>query len=62
VRKESCNGPASGEDGASSSTKTKLRLHFSVINVTNKEALVNFLSSFSGTPFVSPRTYQVQLG
>jgi hypothetical protein len=43
-------------------TRAKLRLRFSVINLTNKEALYNFLSSFSGTHFVAPRTYQLQLG
>ena len=42
--------------------KQRLRLHVSVINLTNKEALYNFLSTFSGTHFVAPRTYQVQVG
>jgi len=40
----------------------KLRLRFSVLNVTNKDALYNFLSTFSGTHFVTPRAYQLQLG
>ena len=40
----------------------KLKLRFSVLNVTNTEALYNFLSTFSGTHFVSPRAYQVQAG
>jgi len=40
----------------------KLKLRFSVINVTNREALFNFLSTFSGTHFVTPRAYQLQLG
>jgi hypothetical protein len=39
-----------------------VRLRFSVINLTNKEALYNFLSTFSGTHFVTPRAYQVHLG
>jgi len=39
-----------------------LRLRFSVINVTNREALYNFLSTFSGTHFVTPRAYQVEVG
>jgi len=30
-----------------------------VINVTNKVALYNFLSTFSGTHFVPPRTLQL---
>src|SRR6266849_2901188 len=33
-----------------------------VINVTNKEALYNFLSTFSGTHFVSPRAVTGELG
>ena len=39
-----------------------MRVRFSVVNLTNKEALYNFLSTFSGTHFVTPRTYQVQAG
>lgn len=33
----------------------------SVVNATNKAALYNFLSSFSGTHFVSPRVLQAEL-
>lgn len=33
----------------------------SVVNVANKAALYNFLSSFSGTHFVSPRVLQAEL-
>ena len=40
----------------------KLKVRFSVINLTNTEALYNFLSTFSGTHFVTPRAYQVQAG
>ncbi|HUK36706.1 MAG TPA: TonB-dependent receptor [Vicinamibacterales bacterium] len=42
--------------------KTKVRLRFTIINVTNNEALYNFLSTFSGTHFVTPRAYSVQIG
>ena len=35
-------------------------LRFTVLNLTNKEALYNFLSTFSGTHFVTPRNVQVQ--
>ena len=31
-------------------------------NLTNKDALYNFLSTFSGTHFVTPRAYQVHVG
>ena len=51
-----------GTDNLFRAEKAKIRLRFSVINLTNKEALYNFLSSFSGTHFVTPRAYQVQLG
>jgi hypothetical protein len=37
-------------------------LHFDVINITNKVALYNFLSTFSGTHFVPPRSLQVAIG
>ena len=42
--------------------KTKVRVRMSVVNLTNKETLYNFLSTFSGTHFVTPRAYQVQVG
>jgi hypothetical protein len=41
--------------------KVRTALKFSVVNLTNKEALYNFLSTFSGTHFVLPRTYQAEL-
>lgn len=37
-------------------------LRFAITNLTNKEALYNFLSTFSGTHFVEPRAYQVAIG
>jgi outer membrane receptor protein involved in Fe transport len=40
----------------------RVTLRFSVENLTNKVALYNFLSTFSGTHFVPPRTYQMSLG
>ncbi len=51
-----------GVDNLFHSDKAKVRLRFSIINLTNKDALYNFLSTFSGTHFVTPRAYQVQLG
>jgi len=51
-----------GVDNLLRGDKTKLRVRFSILNVTNKEALYNFLSTFSGTHFVTPRAYQVQVG
>jgi hypothetical protein len=40
----------------------RVRVRFSVINLTNKDTLYNFLSTFSGTHFVTPRAYQAQVG
>ncbi len=37
-------------------------LQLSGVNLTNRAALYNFLSTFSGTHFVSPRSYRVELG
>jgi hypothetical protein len=37
-------------------------LRFTVINMTNKVALYNFLSTFSGTHFVTPRAFTAELG
>jgi TonB dependent receptor/Carboxypeptidase regulatory-like domain len=51
-----------GIDNLLHGDKAKMRVRFSVINLTNKEALYNFLSTFSGTHFVTPRAYQVNVG
>ncbi len=51
-----------GADNLFGGKKTKIKVRISVINVTNKDALYNFLSTFSGTHFVTPRTLQVQFG
>jgi hypothetical protein len=51
-----------GVDNLFHSDKAKVRVRFSVINLTDKEALYNFLSTFSGTHFVTPRAYQVHVG
>ena len=37
-------------------------LRVTVVNLMNKEALYNFLSTFSGTHFVTPRAYTTELG
>jgi hypothetical protein len=51
-----------GADNLLHSSKVRLKLRLSVINLTNKEALYNFLSTFSGTHFVTPRAVTAQLG
>jgi len=40
----------------------RVTLKFTILNVTNKDALYNFLSTFGGTHFVAPRTYQATIG
>jgi hypothetical protein len=51
-----------GADNLLHTERAKLRVRFSVLNLTNTDALYNFLSTFSGTHFVTPRAYQVQVG
>jgi hypothetical protein len=51
-----------GADNLLHTNKTKLRVHASVINLFNTEALYNFLSTFSGTHFVSPRAFKIEVG
>jgi hypothetical protein len=53
---------AIGADNLLRTRRAKLRLRLNIINLTNSEALYNFLSTFSGTHFVTPRTFQVQAG
>lgn len=43
------------------SDKVKTNLSLTAVNVTNKYALYNFLSTFSGTHFVAPRTVSGQV-
>ena len=42
--------------------KYKVSAQLTVINLTNKYALYNFLSTFSGTHYVTPRAITAQLG
>ncbi|HXG83627.1 MAG TPA: hypothetical protein VNI84_06330, partial [Pyrinomonadaceae bacterium] len=51
-----------GTDNLLRSDDYKLNMRFNVLNLTNKEALYNFLSPFGGTHFVAPRTIQLQAG
>lgn len=51
-----------GTDNLFHKEKIKTTLKFTVVNLTNEAALYNFLSTFSGTHWVSPRAYQVSLG
>jgi len=47
---------ALGHDNVLHGDKYKVSAQLTVINLTNKYALYNFLSTFSGTHYVTPRT------
>jgi len=53
---------AVGHDNLFHGDRYRWSLQFTVINLANKTALYNFLSTFSGTHYVTPRTETVQLG
>jgi Carboxypeptidase regulatory-like domain/TonB-dependent Receptor Plug Domain len=53
---------AVGEDNLFNGDRYKWSLRFTVINLANKTALYNFLSTFSGTHYVTPRAETVELG
>jgi TonB-dependent Receptor Plug Domain len=53
---------AVGDDNIFHGDRYKWSLRFTVVNLTNQEVLYNFLSTFSGTHFVSPRSESVELG
>ncbi|MCU1220720.1 MAG: Oar protein [Candidatus Angelobacter sp.] len=53
---------AVGHENLFHGDRYKWSLQGSVINLTNKTALYNFLSTFTGTHFVTPRSYSAQLG
>ncbi len=51
-----------GHDNLFRGDKYKVSLQLTAINITNKYALYNFLSTFSGTHYVSPRALTMQVG
>lgn len=50
-----------GKDNIFNADRYKLDLQLTAINVTNKVALYNFLSTFSGTHFVTPRALTARI-
>lgn len=52
---------ALGWDNVFRSDRHKTNVTFTVLNLTDKVALYNFLSTFSGTHFVAPRSYTAQV-
>jgi hypothetical protein len=51
-----------GDDNLFRKEHYKWSLRLTAINVTNKVALYNFLSTFSGTHYVTPRAFTAELG
>ena len=51
-----------GSDNLTRSDRVKFSARFTLINLTNRESLYNFNSTFSGTHFVTPRTFRGQVG
>jgi hypothetical protein len=52
---------AVGFDSLATRGRGRLSVRLSVFNLTGKVALYNFLSTFSGTHFVPPRTAQIEI-
>ncbi len=53
---------ALGDDNLFHGDRYRWSARFTVINVANKTALYNFLSTFSGTHYVTPRTLTGEIG
>ena len=53
---------AVGDDNLFRGDRHKWSLRLTAINLTNKVALYNFLSTFSGTHYVTPRSLSAELG
>jgi hypothetical protein len=51
-----------GEDNLFHGDKYKWSARLTVINLANKYALYDFLSTFSGTHYVTPRTFTGEIG
>jgi hypothetical protein len=48
--------------GLSKNDRLRYRIQFTAVNLTNVAGLYNYLSTFSGTHFVSPRAYTAEFG
>jgi len=53
---------STGTDNLLHTEPLKMSVRLTVLNVANEVALYNFLSTFSGTHFVTPRAYQLTVG
>jgi hypothetical protein len=53
---------AMGVDNVFKTDRYKWSAQVNIINLTNKTALYNFLSTFSGTHYVTPRAITAEIG
>jgi outer membrane receptor protein involved in Fe transport len=51
-----------GQDNLFKGDRYRWSVRFTAINLTNKTAIYNYLSTFSGTHYVTPRTLTVGIG
>jgi hypothetical protein len=51
-----------GHDNLFHGDKLKVSLQLTAVNLANQTALYNFLSTFSGTHYVTPRTLTAEIG
>jgi len=51
-----------GNDNLFHSERVRTIVRFTVLNLSNQASLYNFLSPFSGTHWIAPRTFQAQFG
>jgi hypothetical protein len=51
-----------GDDNLFNQERRKWSLRLTAINITNKVVLYNFLSTFSGTHYVTPRALTAEIG
>jgi hypothetical protein len=62
IRQRNLYDASVGEDNLFNGDRYKWSLHLTGVNMTNKYALYNFLSTFSGTHYVTPRSLSAELG
>ena len=53
---------ALGDDNLFRNERYKWSLQVTAVNITNRPALYNFLSTFTGTHYVTPRSFNAELG
>jgi len=62
VRPRSLFDASVGDDNLFGGDKYRWSLRLTAVNITNKVALYNFLSTFSGTHYVTPRAMTAEVG